>query len=97
MEDIFITCCVLHNWLLDHDVQFQSGDFRVGGPTPQEKRRILINNVSKLLRKHDDYSYTEQGGLDPETITQVDPNFHTMRKVLATHTYFMFRKRLLKY
>ena len=55
----------------------------------------LINNVTRLLQKNDDYSYAEQGGLDPETVTQVDSEFDTMRKRLATHTYYMFRKRLI--
>lgn len=83
--------------LLDHDVQFKTAPFRVGGEYSVSKRRVLVNNVSRLLRKHDDYSYVEQGGLDPETITQVDSEFTKMRKRLAEHTYYMFRHRLLTY
>ena len=97
MENIFITACVLHNMLLDHDVQFKTAPFRVGGEYSVSKRRVLVNNVSRLLRKHDDYSYVEQGGLDPETITQVDSEFTKMRKRLAEHTYYMFRHKLLTY
>ena len=95
MEDIFITCCVLHNWLLSYDSQFTESEFRVTGPAQHVRRRILVNNVTRLLQKNDDYSYTEQGGLDPETVTQVDTNFNAMRKRLATHTYYMFRNRLI--
>ena len=40
-------------------------------------------------------SYIESGGLNPETVTQVDSEFHTMRKRLVTHTYYMFRNRLI--
>ena len=92
MENIFMTCCCLHNMLLDHDAQFRSAPFRVGGVEyAQTKRRILVNNVSRLLRKHDDYSCTEQGGLDTEKITQVDDRFTLMRKRLADHAYHVFR------
>ena len=63
--------------------------------TAHERRRVLINNVNKLLQKNDDYSYTEQGGLNPETVTQVDSEFNNMRKRLAIHAYYMFRKRLI--
>ena len=97
IENIFITACVLHNMLLDHDVQFPTAPFRVGGEHSVSKRRVLVNNVSRLLRKHDDFSYIEQGGLDPETITQVDSEFSRMRTRLAKHTYYMFRNRLLTY
>ena len=55
----------------------------------------MLHNVARLLQKNDDYSYTEQGGLNPETVTQVDSEFQTMRKRLATHTYYMFRNRLI--
>ena len=95
MEDIFITCCVLHNWLLDHDVQFRTAPFRTTGATREERRRVLVNNVTRLLRKNDDYSYIEQGGCDPETVTQVDSEFRCMRERLATHTYYMFCNRLI--
>ena len=90
-----MTCCVLHNWLLDYDIEFQTGPFRLVGPLPHERRRVLINNAFRLLQKNDDYSYAEQGGLDPETVTQIDSTFYSMRKRLATHTYYMFRNRLI--
>ena len=94
IEDIFITCSVFHNWLLDYDKQFKTSEFRVTGDV-HERRRVLVNNVTRLLRKNDDYSYVEQGGLNPETVTQVDQEFNKMRKRLATHTYYMFRNRLI--
>ena len=94
IEDIFITCCVFHNWLLDYDAQFMTSEFRVTGLS-HDRRRVLVNNVARLLQKNDDYSYTEQGGLNPETVTQVDSEFHNMRNRLATHTYYMFRNRLI--
>ena len=94
IEDLFITCCVLHNWLLDHDSQFNTSQFRVTGRS-HDRRRVLVNNVVKLLQKNDDYSYIEQGGLNPETVTQVDSEFQSVRKRLATHTYYVFRNRLI--
>ena len=95
MEDIFMTCCVIHNMLLDYDSQFKESEFRVTGLSPEQRRRVLLNNVSRLLQKNDDYSYTEQGGLNPETETQVDSDFNRMRSRLATNTYYMFRKRMI--
>jgi hypothetical protein len=94
MEDIFITCCVLHNMLLDHDSQFKEGCFRLD-TSPGHKRRVLVNNVNRLLRRNDDYSYTEQGGLDPMTTTQVDSGFSAVRRRLACHTFYMFKNRLM--
>ena len=94
MEDIFITCCVLHNMLLDHDCPFREGCFRLD-PCSGHKRRVLVNNVNRLLRRNDDYSYTEQGGLDPMTTTQIDSDFSAMRRRLACHTYYMFKNRLI--
>ena len=97
MENIFITACILHNMLLDHDVQFETAPFRVGGEHSVSKRRVLVNNVSRLLRKNDDWSHMDQGGVDPETTTEVDSDFGSMRIRLANHTYYMFRHRLLSY
>ena len=94
IEDIFITCMVLHNWLLDYDSQFTTSEFLVAGRN-HDRRRVLVNGVVKLLQKNDDYSYIESGDLNPETVTQIDSEFHTMRKRLATHTYYMFRNRLI--
>ena len=80
MNNIFLTCCVLHNMLLD-DAQFNevNGKFRgVGNAVPAHLRRyVLVNNVRRLLSGGDDYSYMEQGGIDPEEVTHVDSGFET--------------------
>ena len=80
--------------MLDYDSQFATSEFRVTG-REHDHRRVLVNGVAKLLQKNDDYSYVDQGGLNPETVTQVDSEFNSMRKRLAAHTYYMFRNRLI--
>jgi hypothetical protein len=104
IDDIFMTCCVLHNKLLTFDQQFDdvSGMFRyrVSEETPNDLRRtILVNNVRRLLQADDDYSELGRGlGLvDDEVITEVDPGFEHKRKQLAQHLYYLFRTRRLKY
>ena len=93
IQHIFVTCAVLHNMLLHRDQQFQRGTFRHGVSTtlPRARRRtILVNNVSRLLRANDDFSFMQQGGLLEDNVTQVDTAFGTMRKRLATHAYYLF-------
>lgn len=98
VEDIFVTCCVLHNMLLTHDKQFEDGDFAQGVSDTlpvTERRNVLINNVARLLSATDDFSSMQQGMLEDEVVTQVDSAFETMRHVLAEHTYNLYLKRQL--
>ena len=95
MENIFFTCCVFHNMLLYHDKQFHDGNFRQGvsAHLPAHRRRtILINNVRKLLRLDDDFSYVGGSGfdLDDDIVTQTDTEFNSIRRELAEHTYYLF-------
>ena len=97
MKNIFLTCCVLHNMLLQRDTQFNEGGFRgVGNSVPADLRRfVLVNNVRRLLSGSDDFSYMEQGGIDPEEVTEIDNGFEALRKQLATHCYYLFLNRQL--
>ena len=88
VQDIFLTCVVLHNMLLEYDHQFDDGNFRYGMGaeiTRTNRRRVLLNNVRRLLRVGDDYSF--MGRDDVELTTEVDSGFEMMRKTLADHTY----------
>ena len=93
-EDIFFTCCVLHNMLLKHDKQFKDGNFRVGVTTnlpPHRRPTILINNVWRLLRQNDDFSVCGGcSGFSDDTVTEIDSDFNSMRRELAEHTYYLF-------
>ena len=98
IEDMFITCCVLHNMLLHHDSQFQDGRFRRGtSPTlPKHQRRsVLINNVMRLLGANDDFSRMQQDMMDEDTTVEVDQTFESVRKMLAEHTYYLYLRRQL--
>ena len=99
VNDIFVTCAVLHNMLLEHDHQFKVGHFRL--LQHRERRRtVLINNVQRLLSAQDDFSFMGNGtSIDPDdpegTVTQVDSKFNSMRQVLAEHTYYLYVNRRL--
>ena len=96
VNNIFLTCCVLHNMLLD-DAQINDGGFKDVGNSVnvRDRRYILVNNVRRLLSRGDDFSYMEQGGIDPEEVIQIDNNFEVLRKRLATHCYYLFLNRQL--
>ena len=83
--------------LLQRDTQFNEGGFRgVGNSVPADLRRfVLVNNVRRLLSGSDDFSYMEQGGIDPEEVTEIDNGFEALRKQLATHCYYLFLNRQL--
>ena len=101
INDIFVTCAVLHNKLLTHDAQFDltGGRFRYrvsrGIPISQ-RRRILLNNVNRLLNASDDYSYVGRE-LVEDLIVQVDSGFEKKRKQLAKHIHYLFVHQLLKF
>lgn len=100
IEDIFITCCVLHNMLLHHDRQFADGRFTQGiSPTlsRRERRTVLINNVTRLLEAHDDFSHMQHEMMDEDTVVQVDQTFEAMRQGLAHHTYYLYLTNQLIY
>ena len=95
VQNIFLTCCVLHNMLLNYDKQFENGDFQIGiaEHTPaHNRRRILVNNIRRLLRAGDDYSCMSF----PDTLTtEVDEGFESCRRKLAIHTYYCFLNKLI--
>ena len=100
IDDIFVTCCVLHNKLLDYDNQFEQGHFRnqVSDSTPTHMRRtVLVNNVRRLLRGTDDYSHVGDVDMNDGVVLQIDSGFERKRQQLAQHLYFLFRHRRLKY
>ena len=95
VQDIFLTCCVLHNMLLKFDKQFDNGEFQFGvseDTAPNTRRRILVNNVRRLLRAGDDFSYM---GVSETLDTEVDTGFESFRKKLATHTYYCYMNKLI--
>jgi len=97
VQDIFVCCAVLHNMLLEYDHQFDDGNFRYGvGPeiTRTNRRQVLLNNVRRLLRVGDDYSFMGRECEEALT-TEVDSGFDVMRKKLAVHTYYCFLQGLI--
>ena len=101
IDDIFVTCCVLNNKLLGHDQQFRekTGRFRyrVSDTVPIKKRRhVLLNNVRRLLKLDDDYSYVGRE-LCEEFRVETDPGFEGKRRQLADHIHYLFKHHMLKY
>ena len=99
VNDIFVTCAVLHNKLLDYDKHMEKryGVFRHGvtpSLTKEGRRTVLVNNVRRLLNASDDFSSIRVSG---DIITEVDPGFEPKRKQLARHIFYLFVHKLLKY
>ena len=64
INNIFVTCCTLHNILLQFDNHSYDGRLRYGvdAHVPMtQRRRILVNNTLKLLRSNHDLSYFGEG------------------------------------
>ena len=101
VNDIFITCTVLHNKLLDYNKHMEKryGVFRHGvtpSLTKEGRRTVLVNNVRRLLDASDDFSYVDIRD-SGDIITEVDPEFESKRKRLAHHIFYLFVHKLLKY
>lgn len=106
INDIFVTCLVLHNKLLTFDQQFdqRGGHFRnlTAGGVGNRRRTVLVNNVRRLLQASDDFSSVgdEVVGTvvgEDDVVVQVDSGFEQKRRQLATHLYYLFRNRRLKF
>ena len=99
VNDIFVTCAVIHNKLLDFDAHMQRRfamfSMGVSSRLPTHMRRIvLVNNVRRLLQATDDYSYVD---IDSDIEIQLDEEFEPQRQQLARHIWYLYVNRLLKY
>ena len=98
INDLFLTCCTLHNILLDRDAPFgQQPPLRV---LANKHRYVTLSNRRRLrLAAKKDWSYRgyELKRADPDFVRQRDPAYEQMRDDLAQHYHYMYRKRLLKH
>ena len=98
VNNMFITCCTLHNILLDCDEPFKNGDFVI---QPNDKRYIMQGRRRiRLLAAGAkfDASHTGYDGLinaDPAFIKMRDPAFEKKRNELAWHYMFQWRNKLI--
>ena len=105
IDNMFFTCCILHNIILswdgydrrwESDVHWEGRDGEHDTPEEDDwttRRMVVVHR--RALHKLQDYSFMEACGLVSEIRDAIDEEngFYTRRKKLMQHFYYLWKNR----